>query len=398
MRLAGLRPLFVLGCLLSVVYPTRAQTDFDNSNKQGLRRNPVRLKLVLRTKDGRMTFHLFETIPLKLEFSSSLPSTYSIELDESMNFAGWTHKFEVEPKNAILLSLLEWGSQGVICCESEHQYLSRQPTVFDRDLTDYLRFEKAGTYHLFLTTRRVFKGAPSSDFSASKILLTSNILTLTILPDDPEWDAQRLAETLRKLQDPHVKANYYAVEQAIKKVDSETGKDIARANRLDQTEFAQAQKALNALDTQEAIRERVHMMACMSKDEISLERESGGDSLLYQPLLASSTRPDLVVEYMEKRVQIPDFGVDHDYVDWWAKYIVLRDHIDLFRPFPDEAEHQKRIDSFFVYEVAAEQEILLQLESSLSSKKGAAKDITTLTIKDVKADIAYQLNAKSKLP
>jgi hypothetical protein len=269
MRLIGLRPLFLLGCLLSIVSATGAQTDFDNSNKQGLRRNPAGLRLVLRTKDGRATFHLFEAIPLKLEFSSSLPSTYSIELDESMNFAGWTHKFEVEPKDAILLSLLEWGYQGVSCCESEHQYVSRQATVFDRELTNYLRFKKAGTYHLFLTTQRVFKGAPSSDFSASKILLTSNILTLTILPDDPDWDAQRLAQTLRKLQDPHVKANYDAVEQAIKKIDSETGKDIARANRLDQTEFAQAQKALNALDTREAIQERVHLMDLMSKEQIS---------------------------------------------------------------------------------------------------------------------------------
>jgi hypothetical protein len=353
---------------------------------------------VLRTKDGRATFHLFEAIPLKLEFSSSLPSTYSIELDESMNFAGWTHKFEVEPKDAILLSLLEWGYQGVSCCESEHQYVSRQATVFDRELTNYLRFKKAGTYHLFLTTQRVFKGAPSSDFSASKILLTSNILTLTILPDDPDWDAQRLAQTLRKLQDPHVKANYDAVEQAIKKIDSETGKDIARANRLDQTEFAQAQKALNALDTREAIQERVHLMDLMSKEQISLERESGGGSLLYQPLLASSTRPDLVVESMETRAESPDFGVDYDYVDWWAKYIVLRDHVELFRPFPDEAEHQKKIHSFLEYEIVAKQAIVLELESLSAAKKGMAKDITTLTIKSVKADIAYQSNAKSKLP
>src|ERR1700731_5036347 len=107
MRLAGLRPLFVLGCLLSVAYPTRAQTDFDNGNIQGLRRNPAGLKLELRTKDGRLTFHLFETIPVELEFSSSRPSTYSIELDESMNFAGWTHKFEVEPQEAVLLTMLE---------------------------------------------------------------------------------------------------------------------------------------------------------------------------------------------------------------------------------------------------------------------------------------------------
>jgi hypothetical protein len=120
--------------------------------------------------------------------------------------------------------------------------------------------------------------------------------------------------------------------------------------------------------------------------------------LLYQPLLASSTRPDLVVESMETRAESPDFGVDYDYVDWWAKYIVLRDHVELFRPFPDEAEHQKKIHSFLEYEIVAKQAIVLELESLSAAKKGMAKDITTLTIKSVKADIAYQSNAKSKLP
>jgi hypothetical protein len=389
MRLIGLRPLFVLGCLLSVVYPTGAQTDFDNGNKQGVRRNPAGLKLVLRTKDGRMTFHFFETIPVELEFSSSRPSTFSIELDEIMNFSGWTRKFEVEPENAILLTFLEWQSQGVICCGYERRALSQQPTVLHRELTDYLRFEKAGTYRVFLNTRRVFREpSKDSDFGGSKILLTSNILTLTILPDDPEWDAQRFAEALRKLRDPHVKANYSALEQEIKNIDSETSRDVALENRLNQTELVQAQRALNALDTQEAIRERVRLMGLVPREESTSKREFGGRMVLYQPLLASSTRPDLIIASMEERAEDPDFGVDYDYVDWWAKYIVLRDHIELFRTFPDETEHQKRIHSFPIYEVAAKQEIALRLESLLTSKRGVAKNITTLTLKAVKDDIA----------
>jgi hypothetical protein len=99
---------------------------------------------------------------------------------------------------------------------------------------------------------------------------------------------------------------------------------------------------------------------------------------------------------METRAEAPDFGVDYDYVDWWAKYIVMRDHIELFRSFPDETEHQTRIHSFLEYEVGTKQDILLQLESSLASKKGAAKDITTLTIKAMKADIANQTEGKTQ--
>lgn len=396
MRLAGLRPLFLLGCLLSVVYPTRAQTDFDNSNKQGLRRNPAGLKLVLRTKDGRMTFHLFETIPVELEFSSSRPLTFSIELDEAMNFSGWTHKFEVEPENAILLTFLEWQSHGVVCCAYERRAISQQPTVLRRELTDYIRFEEAGTYRVFLRTRRVFREpSKDSDFGGSKILLTSNILTLTILPDDPEWDAQRLAETLRKLRDPRVKANYSALEHEIKNIDSETGKDVALENRLNQSELVQARNALNALDTEEAIRERVRLMDMIPRKDSSSNGEFGGRMVLYQPLLASSTRPDLIISSMEERAEDPDFGVDYDYVDWWAKYIVLRDYIELFRTFSDETEHQKRIHSFLIYEVVAKQEIALRLESLLTSKKGVAKNITMLTVKAVKDDIAEATHSDS---
>jgi hypothetical protein len=397
MRQAALLALCFVACLLSMAHPCHAQTDFDVRNKEGLSRNPVRLTLLLKPEDERHTFHLFETIPIELEFSSSRPSTYSIELDETMNFAGATHTFEVEPEITVLLTWLEWASHGVVCCDSRRRYLSQQPTVVKRELTDYLRFEKAGTYRVFFTTRRVFKGPGKyMDFAASKMLLTSNILTLTILPDDPEWDAQRLAETLQTLHDPHVRANYRALEQKISKIKPETARYFAFANRLSHTEFAQAQKALNALDTEDAIRERVQNMEMMSQEELMSERKFGGGVLMYQPLLASTTRPDLVVTAMEARAEDPALGVDYDYVDWWARHIVLRDHIELFRfPF-DDAGRQNRFHSFLEDEVAVKKDIVLRLESLLASKTGVAKEVTTLTIKAVKADIAYQTKDKAQ--
>jgi hypothetical protein len=399
MRRITLLPLCLLGCLLSVAHPCGAQTDFDIGNKEGLSRNPAGVRLLLRTTDGRLTFHLFETIPVELNFSSSRPSTYSIELDESMNFAGWTHTFEVEPEKTVLLTLLERGLRGVICCDSDRRSLSHHPTVLKRELTDYLRFEKAGTYRLYLTTRRVFKGERKyDDFSASKILLTSNILTLTILPDDPEWDAQRLAETLRKLHDPHVKANYDALKHAIDSIGSSSRKFVAEANRLNQTELVQAQKALNALDTPEAIRERMNLMNIMPKEETSSEGDFVGGIELWQPLLASSMRPDLVIAAMEARAEDPDFGVDYDYVVWWARYIVARDHVELFRPFLDETDHHKRLHPSLESEVAAKRDIVLRLELLLALKKGGAKDITAVTIKTVKADIADQNKGNSHPP
>jgi hypothetical protein len=264
MMRAALLLLYFWVRLLLAVDLCSAQTDFDIRNKEGLCRNPAGLTLLLKSEDERQTFHRFEAIPIELQFSSSHPSTCPIELDESMNFAGATHSFEVEPENSVLLPEMEWGSHGVVCCDSDRQYLSQRPTVFRRELSDYLRFEKAGTYRVFFTTRRGFKGSHKYlDFAASKMFLSSNVLTLTILPDDLDWDAQRLAETLRTLHDPQVRANYRALEQRIKKIEPETARFFAFANRLNQTEFVLAPKALNALDTEDAIRERVQNMEMM---------------------------------------------------------------------------------------------------------------------------------------
>jgi hypothetical protein len=87
-----------LGLLLApstISFPCSAQTQVEMHNEEGLKGNPAGVKVVLRTKDGRSTFRLFETIPVELDFSSAAPSAYSIELDETMNFAGSANRFEV---------------------------------------------------------------------------------------------------------------------------------------------------------------------------------------------------------------------------------------------------------------------------------------------------------------
>jgi hypothetical protein len=67
--------------------------------------------------------------------------------------------------------------------------------------------------------------------------------------------------------------------------------------------------------------------------------------------------------------------VDYDYVEWWAKYVVLSDHNELFRAPLGDAEQQKRIHSFLEDEVAA-------------------RDVTMLTLKAVKTDIANETKGK----
>jgi hypothetical protein len=380
--------LALLGCLLSVAPWCGAQTEFEMRNKEGLDRNPAGLRLLLGTEDGRSAFHLFETIPIVLEFSSSLPSAYSMEFDEEMNFAGQANTFEIFPRDTVSVPYPAMGSHAAVCCDSSKRYLSSRPTTLKRELTDYLRFEKAGTYSVFLVTNRVFQGpGRPDDFDRSKLSLTSNILTFTILPDDPDWDSQKLQEVLGKLNDPHVRANHAAALVHARELARETEQDFAMANVVTQTEFVLAQKALNALDTKEAIRERVRLMRMESKSDLQISVKNISAPYFFQPVLGSTTRADLISAAMKERSEQPNFGVDHDYFEWWVRFLVQRDHPELFRPLvnENEGERQKILHDYTVLQNQTERKLLANLRSLNATKTGDAAEITGLTFRVVNA-------------
>jgi len=381
MNRAILALLCALTCMLAFAHRCSAQSEFEVRHEEAVSRNPAGVKLELRTADGRSSFHLFETIPIELEFSSSRAATYSIELDEAMNFAGQANWFDVSPRDTVFVPYSAMGHRGVVCCELDRHYLSPRPTILRRELTDYLRFEKAGTYSVVFATGRVFRGmgAPNN-FSASGLRLTSNILTLTILPDDPKWDSQRLEEVLRTLSDSRVRANYSAALDLAGRTQTETGRDWAMANRVNQTELVHAQQALNALDTDEAIQQRVRFMKMESKPDLEEARRFGGGDYFDQPVLESTTRADLVVGAMRKLAERPGFFVDYDYVQWWAEYVVQRDHPELFRPVASQAEREAALRSYQTHNDEAQRELATTLEDLLSSKTPEAAEITRVTI------------------
>lgn len=98
-----LRAVLLFCCLFLLNATCSAQEDFDARSNEGLTRNPAGVKFLLRTESQNLTFHLYETIPIRLEFSSVRPLKYSIE-NEVMNYATQT-QVEVEPGNAVSLTL-----------------------------------------------------------------------------------------------------------------------------------------------------------------------------------------------------------------------------------------------------------------------------------------------------
>lgn len=370
-------------CLLSC--QRKPLTSFERQNREARWQNPAGLKFELRTSDSRTTYHLFEPIPLDLAFSSSAVATYSIELDDEMNTASLSDKFLADPVDSLSSTIPSW-LRAFVCCGSNPQYLSSGPTVLQEDLTDIFRFEKPGRYEIYATTQRIFRGKDASmeeDYGPSKFTVTSNILALTILPDDPKWDSHQLADALRILRDPRAQADYAKAQKEALDANPEVPAfDATALHEVYQTKFAQAQRALNTIDSPAAIQERVSLMNLVPA------KDRQHNTSLFQPLLRSSTRPDLIVSAMESRADDPSFGVDLAFSYYWTEYTIRRDHPDLFRLSSDEIDPGKKRQAFQLSWTASQKYEIQFLERALKSKKGEARSTTTSTIGHLKEEIA----------
>jgi hypothetical protein len=127
------------------------------------------------------------------------------------------------------------------------------------------------------------------------------------------------------------------------------------------------------------------MMEMASKSDLKMEREFLTGSTYNQPLIASTTRSDLLEAAMRTRAEEPDFGVDYDYARWWVIFMVQGEHPELLRPYLTEIEHQKRGADYSVHLNEAEGELLAELETLVERKEGDAREITARTIKILKS-------------
>jgi hypothetical protein len=376
--IAGIIILIVTPAWLAAGQDVHSPSEFEARNQTGVKKNPPDLNFELRTQDGKNTYHLYETIPLEMVFNSSRPLTYSIELDEIGNWGGQSYRFEVDPLNAVVVYDTHYRT-GVICCSSHRVNLSSAPIVMRKELTDFVRFEKAGTYNVFATTERVFRNhrtprtsqAPGEEMFELSFTLTSNLLTLTILPDDPEWDRERLPQVLRILHDPQAVSEYKRKESATHGTGTYPG--MGRVDRdPSQTRWFRALQALSVLDTTEAIRERV---AINPLAEFNWPLRIA---------LASTTRPDLMLAALEDRAKDPSVALGSSFEYAWTKFVVQRDCPEVFRRLTGERNSENRRDNYTACRTEAHQKLALFLQFTLSAKTGAAKEITAACVEALK--------------
>jgi hypothetical protein len=217
--------------LLAVLLLFSSQSFSQNSNKQKVSaddpftakhrelssKNPQGLSIDLQLKDKQASFRPGEIIPLELRFRSSLPDAYFFDnasYDRSGRLDIDTFVIDrpgdaVDPLHdyytAGLFGFMGGGLRGIGA-------LNDTPQLVYYELNEWLRLEKPGKYRLYVVAGRIGKGKPYHSGNTT-VRPASNIVEFEVLPPDPAWEKQALAEAVRlidsnsessgNLNDPH---------------------------------------------------------------------------------------------------------------------------------------------------------------------------------------------------
>lgn len=333
---------------------------------------PQGVSLELRTVGGKRTFYLSETIPLEIWFASSKPSTYSIELADGWNEVPTFDRFVIEPAADIIDRVSGPPVVGIVCCDSRRPYLQAAPAIYTYDLTDSVRFTRPGTYRIQYTTRRVFTGASRGN-KPSDITARSNVISITIVDDDPAWldsvfrdaiAAQVRAPSTREVND------FFAPPALGSLRRQRPAPALAAATR--------ASRMLRMLDTLDAIRVRVARLQTPTVAEWRDIEASGNGFVGGDRSVALSSRPDLMAAALSERASLPGFGVMRGYAEVWADVIMEMQHPRMFSV--RQEDEARDWDAYGTWRTAIVRELLERLQRIVAEKTGTSAEITRATI------------------
>lgn len=158
--------------------------------------------LLVSVASDRSEFHIGETIPLSLAFSSAIKDRYQINMaqyDRSgrMNY----EQFNLSPSESIV-DPLEGHLGGVGGGLTGFKFLTPEPWTITRNLNEWVRFTHPGDYRLTVTSNRVGIKDSSSPLGATPITARSNEITLRIIPATKAWQKTVLSGAVATLDQP----------------------------------------------------------------------------------------------------------------------------------------------------------------------------------------------------
>lgn len=161
--------------------------------------NKILLKVTLAT--NQREFHIGETIPLQLSFSSAVKDRYQLNMAQydrggRMNY----ERFIVSPAEGAVDPLpTNTGSMGGL---TNFQFLTPEPWNLKLNLNEWVRFTQPGEYRLRIVSDRITIRDPSNQLGTSPVAARSNEITLKIVAADPAWQKQVFREAVTNLDKP----------------------------------------------------------------------------------------------------------------------------------------------------------------------------------------------------
>jgi hypothetical protein len=165
-------------------------------------------QLTISTSNNQLSFRVGEIISLDLAFTSSSPNKYQMDMasyDRSGRLS--EDRFVVDPSTG-------WDDPLQLYFSSHNGFmalglrgfraLSTAPTTIHVELNEWIRFKTPGQYRVTVISGRVSEIA-SSSFGGLGV--TSNSLTLTIVPATKEWQDSTLKTALQTLASSKPPAN-----------------------------------------------------------------------------------------------------------------------------------------------------------------------------------------------
>jgi hypothetical protein len=289
-------------------------------------------QLALTIRNNQSSFHIGEIIPLDLAFTSSTLNTYQLDM-ATYDRSGRLNEdqFEVDPSNGYddPLQLYFHAYKGFMMGGLRgYKSLSTTPATIHADLNEWVRFKAPGQYRITVVSSRASK-LGANEFGNPTV--TSNSVTLTILPATKEW------------QDGTLKS-------AIQILDSTKPPVVPPANSADPR--SQAVKTLRYLGTPEAARELARRMNGTVSD---WDFAAG--------LMGSPAR-SVALEEMKKLLIDPNFPVSGRFLGTMSVLALPEGIVD---NIPEERE---KVETQFRQE----------LMSALAQKQGAALAVSNSTI------------------
>jgi hypothetical protein len=267
-----------------------------------------RILLQVQIASNQREFHIGETIPLQLSFSSAVKDRYQVNMAQYDRSGRMEYEhFSVSPAEGAVDPLV--GPNSVGGGLTSFQFLTPVPWTIKLNLNEWVRFTQPGEYRLIISSHRVGVRDRSKPAGTSPVTARSNEISLKIVAADPPWQKRVFDDAVNKL-------------------------DAPAPLKLEQTEqYAtsrrQAIETLRFLGTADAAREMAkHMRG---------EDSSGLDHICMLGLISSPER-SVVRTALEEALADPDHPIDGNFL-----YALRMVNSDTNRPDPHWREAQQRV-------------------------------------------------------